>query len=198
MATSLLSAIIGLTQLDLKRVVAFSTGSQLGLITSALGVSNIAPTFSLHHLLIHAFFKAGLFISCGCILHMVYNMQDIRHMGISRYPYILPTIFTVTGLSLIALPMISGNYRKEYILISMYTYSSTYRISFYICNLTSMFSAWYSICILIYLFIIPPTIPSLYMKIPNFNYSPITEVRLLIIFTIMVFSGVYQIGRAHV
>lgn len=191
MRTAVFSAIIGLTQIDLKRLVAFSTGSQLGLMATSLCVSNISYLYTLYHLLIHAFFKAGLFLSCGVILHLIFNMQDMRHMGISNFCTVLPTIFTVTSLSLIALPIISGSYSKEFILMSLYSFFYIYRISFFICNLTSLLSSWYSIIIVIYLFFISPTIPSLFLKRPLFGYPFLTEIAIFSILRIILFSGIF-------
>jgi len=122
--SSLFSAIIGLTQIDLKRVIAFSTGSQLGLIITSLAIRNFGSFLSLAHLSLHALFKAGLFLSRACILHTIFSIQDLRRMGLINLSNCLPVISLRGCLSLIALPLIAGSYSKENIILGLYSYSS--------------------------------------------------------------------------
>lgn len=101
-------------QTDMKRVLAFSTVSQLGLMVAAMGTGNVGG--ALFHLLTHAFFKAGLFLSAGNIIHAVHT-QDMRQMGGLRKP--MPVTFmayTICAAALAGLPFFSGFLSKEAIL----------------------------------------------------------------------------------
>ncbi len=103
-----------LFQTDIKKVLAFSTVSQLGLMVAAMGTGNVQG--ALFHLLTHAFFKAGLFLSAGAVIHAVHT-QDMRLMGGLRR--LLPTTFlayTVCAAALVGLPLFSGFLSKETIL----------------------------------------------------------------------------------
>ena len=101
-------------QTDIKRVLAFSTISQLGLMVAAMGTGNVSG--AMFHLLTHAFFKAGLFLSAGSVIHAVHT-QDMQQMGGLRKA--LPTTFisyTVCAAALVGLPLLSGFLSKEIIL----------------------------------------------------------------------------------
>nr|YP_009485702.1 NADH dehydrogenase subunit 5 [Tessaratoma papillosa]AVZ00837.1 NADH dehydrogenase subunit 5 [Tessaratoma papillosa] len=100
---------------DLKKIIALSTLSQLGLMMSILFIGY--PILSYFHLLTHAFFKALLFLCAGLIIHCMNDSQDIRHMGmlINQIPYTM-TCFCISSLSLCGLPFLSGFYSKDLIL----------------------------------------------------------------------------------
>ncbi|MBD2751833.1 NADH-quinone oxidoreductase subunit 5 family protein [Spirosoma validum] len=109
-------------QTDIKKVLAFSTVSQLGLMVAAMGTGNVSG--AMFHLLTHAFFKAGLFLSAGAVIHAVHT-QDMRHMGGLRKA--LPTTFiayTVCAAALSGLPFFSGFLSKEAILGEAFHWSS--------------------------------------------------------------------------
>lgn len=102
---------------NIKSIVAYSTSAQLGYLTynQLLGLN------SMNHLLIHGFFKALLFISCGYIIHKYFNILDLRKYGF--FIYYLPIeyiLILISTLSLIGFPYFSGFYTKEYILLSSY------------------------------------------------------------------------------
>lgn len=113
--TALYGAIAGIYQNDMKRIIAYSTCSQLGYMVLACGVSQYSV--ALYHLLNHAYFKALLFLSAGCIIHGVGDEQDIRKMGgiMRRMPMIYVCVL-IGSLSLMALPYLSGYYSKDMIL----------------------------------------------------------------------------------
>nr|AFI54806.1 NADH dehydrogenase subunit 5 [Eucorysses grandis] len=100
---------------DLKKIIALSTLSQLGLMMSSLFMG--FPLLSYFHLLSHAFFKALLFLCAGLIIHSMSDSQDIRHMGcvISSLPYTC-SCFCISNLSLCGLPFMSGFYSKDLVL----------------------------------------------------------------------------------
>lgn len=122
LATSIFAALIGLRQNDIKKVLAYSTVSQLGLMFVALGMG--AYTAAMFHLTTHAFFKALLFLGSGSVIHAMGGEQDIRKMGGLKAK--LPTThmtFLIGTLAIIGFPMLSGFYSKDEILASAFAYS---------------------------------------------------------------------------
>jgi len=112
--TALISALIGSVQYDIKKIIAYSTCSQLGYMFVACGISHY--NLSLFHLFNHAFFKALLFISSGLIIHAL-NTQDIRSFNKQKnINLIIITLFLVPSMSLCGLPFFSGAVSKELIL----------------------------------------------------------------------------------
>ncbi|RZJ77870.1 MAG: NADH-quinone oxidoreductase subunit L [Flavobacterium sp.] len=118
-ATALIAAIIALTQTDIKKVLAYSTVSQLGYMFLGLGVG--AYTGSFFHVLTHAFFKALLFLGAGSVIHAMHHEQDMRHMGGLKAK--LKTTFATMMIGTIAiagLPPFSGFFSKDEILAHAY------------------------------------------------------------------------------
>src|SRR5699024_5240235 len=112
---ALFLGILGLIQNDIKRVVAYSTLSQLGYMTVALGAS--AYSAAVFHLMTHAFFKALLFLGAGSVIIGMHHNQDIRYMGgIRKYMPITWITFLIGTLSLVGTPFFSGYYSKEHII----------------------------------------------------------------------------------
>lgn len=113
--TAFFAATIGVVQNDLKKVIAYSTCSQLGYMVMICGLSHYST--SLFHLMNHAFFKALLFLSAGSVIHAVSDEQDMRKMGglIGSIPltYIL---MLIGSLSLMGFPYLTGFYSKDLIL----------------------------------------------------------------------------------
>lgn len=113
--TALLMGLVGLVQNDIKRVVAYSTLSQLGYMVVALGASAYAA--AIFHLVTHAFFKALLFLAAGSVIIALHHDQNIRNMGgLRRYMPITWLTFLVGSLALIAFPGSSGFFSKEAII----------------------------------------------------------------------------------
>src|SRR6202048_1222210 len=113
--TAIFAASIGMVQPDIKRVVAYSTCSQLGYMFAAAGVS--AYGAALFHLFTHAFFKGLLFLCCGSVIHAMGGEQDMRRMGgLWRKVPITYVTMWVGALSLSAIPLFSGYYSKDTIL----------------------------------------------------------------------------------
>ena len=113
--TAFMAASIGVFQNDLKKVIAYSTCSQLGYMVFSCGLSNYSV--SLFHLMNHAFFKALLFLSAGSVIHALFDEQDMRKMGglINLMP--LTYIMVLIGsLSLMGFPFLTGFYSKDLIL----------------------------------------------------------------------------------
>ena len=112
---ALFLGILGIIQNDIKRVVAYSTLSQLGYMTVALGAS--AYSVAIFHLMTHAFFKALLFLGAGSVIIGMHHDQDIRNMGgLRKYMPITWITFLIGTLALVGTPFLSGFYSKEHII----------------------------------------------------------------------------------
>src|SRR5467141_73332 len=113
--TALFMGFLGVVQNDIKRVVAYSTLSQLGYMTVALGAS--AYSVAIFHLVTHAFFKALLFLAAGSVIIGMHHDQDIRHMGgLARHMPLTYATFLIGALALIGTPGFSGFYSKDAII----------------------------------------------------------------------------------
>ena len=114
-ATCLLMGLVGIVQNDIKRIIAYSTLSQLGYMVAALGVS--AYSVGIFHLMTHAFFKALLFLGAGSVIIALHHEQDIRKMG-GLYKYMPITYITMLAgsLALCGIPFFSGFYSKDLII----------------------------------------------------------------------------------
>jgi NADH-quinone oxidoreductase subunit L len=113
--TALFMGFLGIIQYDIKRVVAYSTLSQLGYMTVALGAS--AYSAAMFHLATHAFFKALLFLGAGSVIIGMHHNQDIRYMGgVKKYMKITWITSLIGSLALIGLPFLSGFYSKDSII----------------------------------------------------------------------------------
>jgi NADH-quinone oxidoreductase subunit L len=113
--TALFMGFLGIIQNDIKRVIAYSTLSQLGYMTVALGAS--AYSVAIFHLMTHAFFKALLFLAAGSVIIAMHHDQDIRNMGgLRKYMKITHWTFLIGSLALIGTPFFSGFYSKDSII----------------------------------------------------------------------------------
>lgn len=113
--TIIIAGITAIIEIDIKKIIALSTLSQLGIIIITLGIGN--PILSFFHLISHAFFKAILFICAGLIIHNIKDYQDIRKIGISYININLClSIIIVANISLCGLPFLSGFYSKDLII----------------------------------------------------------------------------------
>jgi NADH-quinone oxidoreductase subunit L len=117
--TAIFAATVGLVQNDIKRVIAYSTCSQLGYMFVGLGAGAYAT--GIFHLFTHAFFKALLFLGAGSVIHAMHHEQDMRHMG-GLAPYIKPTTaaMAIGTLALIGLWPFAGFYSKDAIIEAAY------------------------------------------------------------------------------
>ncbi|MPQ77002.1 NADH-quinone oxidoreductase subunit L [Hydrogenovibrio sp. JE_KL2] len=116
--TAFMMGLLGMVQNDIKRVVAYSTLSQLGYMTAALGVSAYAA--GMFHVLTHAFFKALLFLAAGSVIIAMHHIQDIRQMGgLRKYMPITYVSLLIGNLALIGFPGFSGFFSKDSILMAV-------------------------------------------------------------------------------
>lgn len=119
-ATALLAATIGLTQWDIKKVLAYSTVSQLGYMFLACGVGAFGA--ALFHVMTHAFFKALMFLGSGSVIHAMHEEQDIRKMGgLKKYLPITHFTFLLGWLAIIGMPPFAGFFSKDEILWKTFT-----------------------------------------------------------------------------
>ena len=143
-ATAIFAASIALTQNDIKRVIAYSTCSQLGYMFFAAGVG--AYNASIFHLTTHAFFKALLFLSAGSVIHAMHHEQDMRKMGglFKKIPF-TASMMWVGSLAIIGFPYLSGYYSKESILENAFYASNGIAYFAYLVGiLTALLTAFYS------------------------------------------------------
>jgi proton-translocating NADH-quinone oxidoreductase chain L len=142
--TAFFSATIGLVQNDIKKVIAYSTCSQLGYMIFACGLSNYHV--SLFHLANHAFFKALLFLSAGAIIHSLSNEQDMRKFGGLAPLLPFTSIMLLIGsLSLMGFPFLTGFYSKDLILeLALTKYTVEGSFAYCLGLITAFFTSFYS------------------------------------------------------
>ncbi|MGD9903235.1 MAG: NADH-quinone oxidoreductase subunit L [Vicinamibacterales bacterium] len=139
-ATALFAGTIGLVQNDIKRVLAYSTVSQLGYMFLAMGVGAFGA--GIFHLYTHAFFKACLFLGSGAVIHALHGEQDIRHMGgLKRHLPITYWTFLVASLAIAGVPLLAGFFSKDEILFETFRHGHTWL--WVIGAITSLLTATY-------------------------------------------------------
>nr|YP_001648490.1 NADH dehydrogenase subunit 5 [Aplysina fulva]YP_005351097.1 NADH dehydrogenase subunit 5 [Aplysina cauliformis]ABW76551.1 NADH dehydrogenase subunit 5 [Aplysina fulva]ACA49800.1 NADH dehydrogenase subunit 5 [Aplysina cauliformis] len=152
--TAFFAATSGLVQNDLKKVIAYSTCSQLGYMVMVCGISNYS--ISLFHLMNHAFFKALLFLSAGSVIHAVNDEQDLRKMGGLLKSIPLTYVMVLIGsLSLMGFPYLTGFYSKDLILELLF---DKYYIAFayWLGSISALLTAFYSIRLIYFTFLTNP------------------------------------------
>jgi NADH-quinone oxidoreductase subunit L len=139
LATAIFAATIALKQNDIKKVLAYSTVSQLGYMFLGLGVG--AYTGAVFHVMTHAFFKALLFLGAGSVIHAMHHEQDIRKMGgLKKYMPITHITFLLACLAIAGIPPFSGFFSKDEILTASYTVNPLY---YYIGVAGALMTAFY-------------------------------------------------------
>jgi NADH-ubiquinone oxidoreductase chain 5 len=197
--TAFVGSTIGVFQLDIKKIIAYSTCSQLGYMFLACGLNGY--NFSLYHLTNHAFFKALLFLVAGYIIHAMGNEQDIRKLGglLKILPFAYIGIM-IGSLSLLGFPFYSGFYSKEKIIELFYSmsmvkinYMQYIQLLYFFSLLSSIsvtFTVLYSMKILVYVFFY--IYQDYYTKIINIHYSSyITIIPLFILSILSIISGYF-------
>ncbi len=154
--TTVFSSLIGLFQQDIKKVIAYSTMSQLGMMVIAVGLSSY--NIALFHLVNHAFYKGLLFLGAGAVIHAVADNQDFRkYGGLIAYLPLTYSVMLIASLSLVAIPFMTGFYSKDFILESAYgQYHLSSIIVYFIATIGAMFTTLYSIKVLYLTFLTNP------------------------------------------
>ena len=143
-STAFFASTVGLLQNDFKKIIAYSTCSQLGYMFFACGLSNYP--LAIFHLSNHAYFKALLFLGSGAVIHAMGDEQDIRKMGGLRR--ILPftyVMFLIGSLALMGFPFLSGFYSKDLILeVALASFSETGHFAYWLGTIGAFFTSFYS------------------------------------------------------
>ncbi len=183
--TTIFSSLIGLFQQDIKKVIAYSTMSQLGMMIIAVGLSSY--NIALFHLINHAFYKGLLFLGAGSVIHTWADNQDFRKYGGLRV--FLPLTYSVmliASLSLVAFPFMTGFYSKDFILELAYGqfYFSSIMV-YYIAVIGAMFTTLYSVKVLYLTFLTNPNGPLVnYKQVHENNIFMSLPLIILAIFSI--------------
>jgi NADH-ubiquinone oxidoreductase chain 5 len=194
-STAFFAATCGLVQNDLKRIIAFSTISQLGYMVMAVGLSQY--NVALMHVINHAFFKALLFLGAGAVIHSFSDQQDVRRIGglINFLPFTY-TAMLVGSLSLLATPWLTGFYSKDLIIelaYGQYSFSGTY--AYILGSLTAGITAFYSFRLISLVFLTVPNGPkNSYLNSHEANLAVIVPLFVLALFSIFfgfVFSDLF-------
>jgi len=157
--TAFFAATTGLLQNDLKRVIAYSTCSQMGYLFMAVGLSQY--NVALFHLVNHAFFKALLFLAAGAVIHGMADQQDLRRLGglVNFLPFTYTAIL-IGSLSLMAFPFLTGFYSKDLILeVALGQYEVSGNIAYWLGTISAVFTAFYSFRLISLTFFTVPNAP---------------------------------------
>lgn len=154
--TAFFASSVGLLQNDLKRVIAYSTCSQLGYMVFSCGLSDYSV--GIFHLANHAFFKALLFLGAGAVIHAVNDEQDMRKMGgLKNLVPFTYSVMTIASLALIGFPFLAGFYSKDLILELAYgRFSSASHFSYYLGTFGAFLTAFYSTRLACLTFLVKP------------------------------------------
>ena len=162
--TTVFSSLIGLFQQDIKKIIAYSTMSQLGMMVIAVGLSSY--NVALFHLVNHAFYKGLLFLGAGAVIHAVADNQDLRkYGGLKQFLPLTYSVMLIASLSLVAFPFMTGFYSKDFILESAYGqfyFSST--VVYFIATIGAIFTTLYSVKVLFLTFLTNPNGPTIAYK----------------------------------
>jgi len=193
--TAFFTATIGVVQNDLKKVIAYSTCSQLGYMVFVCGLSGYSA--ALFHLFNHAFFKALLFLGAGSVIHTLLDEQDMRKMGgILKFIPVTYISILIGSLALTGFPFLSGYYSKDLILeFSLATYELTGLFSYWFGTLAAFFTSYYSIRLLYLTFLRKYNGPSTVLKTvhesSNWILGPLFILVILSVLSGYIFHDLY-------
>jgi len=175
--TTVFSSLVGLFQQDIKKVIAYSTMSQLGMMVIAIGLSSY--NIALFHLINHAFYKGLLFLGAGAVIHAVGDKQDLRkYGGLLHYLPLTYSVILIASLSLVAFPFMTGFYSKDFILESAFGQYFFSGMSVYIIAVIgAIFTTLYSVKVLYLTFLSSPNGSKIYYKNNHYPRALITIFR---------------------
>lgn len=166
-ATALYAATCALAQTEIKRVLAYSTMSQIGYMFMAVGAGTVSG--AMFHLYTHAFFKALLFMGAGCVIHLCDEENDIHRMGgvAGKSPFVF-AMFLVGALCLAGLPLSGGFFSKDGILLAVYSQPGHwYRLAWLIGLLTALLTSFYTFRLLFLVFTGTPRVKQHAHRLPG-------------------------------
>lgn len=181
--TAVIGALGALSQFDIKRILAYSTISQLGLMITAVGVG--LPDAALLHLFTHAFFKACLFLCAGAVIHALhhaqhhgkdeFDVQDIRNMGgLAKQLPVTLVAFLISGASLAGIPFFSGFVSKEAILTAIWTHTTMVSLVMFVLIISvSFLTVVYTFRLIWFIFFAKATRPLLVTEVPMIMRAPV-------------------------
>nr|YP_010309868.1 NADH dehydrogenase subunit 5 [Tethea albicostata]UMR54983.1 NADH dehydrogenase subunit 5 [Tethea albicostata] len=185
-------------EFDLKKIIALSTLSQLGLMMSILSMG--LPDLAFFHLLTHAMFKALLFMCAGVIIHMMNDIQDIRFMGgVSLYIPLTSLCLNISNMALCGIPFLAGFYSKD-LLLEMVSFSNFNLLIFFLYYISTGLTMFYTFRLLMYLMINDLNLLSIY-NLYDEDYTMLKSMFMLLFMSIisgsllswMIFSYPYMI-----
>ncbi len=167
--TAFFFAIVGVFQYDVKKIIAYSTCSQLGYMFFSCGLSNYQAAF--FHLFNHAFFKALLFLSAGSLIHALSDEQDMRRMGglLNFLPFTY-ICFLIGSLAIMGFPFLTGFYSKDLVIELAYSrYVIDAEFIYFLGTSTAFFTAVYSARLLLFVFFFEPNFFKSYLSMHESN-----------------------------
>nr|YP_010292344.1 NADH dehydrogenase subunit 5 [Gonimbrasia tyrrhea]ULO26069.1 NADH dehydrogenase subunit 5 [Gonimbrasia tyrrhea] len=185
-------------EFDLKKIIALSTLSQLGLMMSILSMG--FPDLAFFHLLTHAMFKAMLFMCAGVIIHMMNDVQDIRWMGgISFYTPMTSLCLNISNLALCGIPFLAGFYSKDLIL-EMMSITSVNLLMFFLYYISMGLTVFYTIRLILYIMVMDFNLITVY-NLYDEDYIMLKSMMVLLLMSVisgsflswMIFSYPYMI-----
>jgi len=184
--TALFSSLTGIFQYDVKKVIAYSTCSQLGYMFFACGLSNY--NVAMFHLFNHAFFKALLFLSAGSIIHALMDEQDMRRMGglINFLPF---TYFCILlgSLAIMGFPFLTGFYSKDLVLeLAGIRYILDSNFVHFLGLTSALFTSIYSIRLILFVFISKPNFFRIFFSIHESDIYMCFSMFFLCLFSIFI------------
>lgn len=188
--TCFFAASIGVFQYDIKKVIAYSTCSQLGYMVFACGTSNYIG--GLYHLFTHAFFKALLFLCAGSVIHAISDEQNMKKMGglIKMLPFTYSCML-IGSLALTGFPFLSGFYSKDFIIEVAYTtYTVQSIFAYWLGTMAAFFTSFYSIRLLVLTFYQKTNLYKSYIKVIHEAGFKITSV-LFFLTVLSIFVGFF-------
>nr|YP_010443252.1 NADH dehydrogenase subunit 5 [Brunia dorsalis]UTE83771.1 NADH dehydrogenase subunit 5 [Brunia dorsalis] len=196
--TMFMSGVSANYEYDLKKIIALSTLSQLGLMMSVLSMG--LPDLAFFHLLTHAMFKALLFMCAGVIIHMMSDMQDIRFMGgINKYIPLTSLCMNISNMALCGIPFLAGFYSKDLIL-ELISFSNLNLLVFFLFYVSTGLTMFYTIRLIMYLMISDYNLLSVY-NLYDEDYIMLKSMFILLLMSVvsgsflswMIFSYPYMI-----